>query len=260
MKSIDLEAIKKNAEDLEMSLNNLHEYVNGVNDAMSRMNSTVNSVLNQDNMEEYIDKVKKAYEYSQEMKNILSDGQSVFKGNLGEMSEAIKSLSTGKDDLSQLIEKGYEFIQRVENISDIQQRIKCFENLSDDLADVDLICNNFKNVQENAEKIVTASKMLSDKLEEIHDVSSQINEVYESIQNAYKEFSDGNAEFKESFQLQRIELSSYANWIDNISQNISENATIIEQFQKEISNTIKMQDDTKKILTKTAKDWKSLND
>lgn len=167
MPDIDLLEIKANAESLETTLKNLGLYVQGVNDAIGQMDKTISDVLTPEALNRYIQKVEAAYDSTKKLEEIFNDSKVNASEQIERLSSNVEALSGTSNSLHEMFDKGSIFLDKINQLKDLQQTIGNIQDLSSSLSEAE-------NINEKLSQAVKSGEDVSNVLEKLAFIGETI--------------------------------------------------------------------------------------
>ena len=167
MPDIDLLEIKANAESLETTLKNLGLYVQGVNDAMGQMDKTISDVLTPEALNRYIQKVEAAYDSTKKLEEIFNDSKVNASEQIERFSSNVEALRGTSNSLHEMFDKGSIFLDKINQLKDLQQTIGNIQDLSSSLSEAE-------NINEKLSQAVKSGEDVSNVLEKLAFIGETI--------------------------------------------------------------------------------------
>lgn len=167
MPDIDLLEIKANAESLETTLKNLGLYVQGVNDAMGQMDKTISDVLTPEALNRYIQKVEAAYDSTKKLEEIFKDSKVNASEQIERFSSNVEALRGTSNSLHEMFDKGSIFLDKINQLKDLQQTIGNIQDLSSSLSEAE-------NINEKLSQAVKSGEDVSNVLEKLAFIGENI--------------------------------------------------------------------------------------
>ena len=232
---MDLMKLNNEAKSLQESLENIRTYVEAVNKNLAGMHDDLDKVISDKKLEEYIKNVEKACQHTGEIYSIVTEGRSVCQDSVKELQKSISSLAKSKNDLTELIEHGYEFIHRVEALHDIQEIIKSFDTLKADLDNVYSISDKLLQARQEADRLVAAADIISRKTDIMAESVTDLHSINNQLEKIWDNFEAEHIKLAEQFSLQKNKMEKYQQQIGQIQRMVEGIDAVAEKFQQGIS-------------------------
>lgn len=234
MTDIDLLEIKANAERLETTLKNLGLYVQGVNDAMGQMDKTISDVLTPEALNRYIHKVEAAYDSTKKLEEIFNDSKVNASEQIERLSSNVEDLRGTSNILHEMFDKGSIFLDKINQLKDLQQTIGNIQDLSSSLSEAENINEKLNQAVKSGEDVSNVLEKLVFIGETIEYMLGEMKVWQKTVCSDLDVYAQVKSELLSGMEQHQKDMKRFVGQLQQIRDEICLGGEIIESLRKSI--------------------------